>query len=234
MTKELSRIGYWASPGDEDSPYPIPVPDTPLSAPDKALLLSYLKGGATLHQYRGSSMCRICGKINGSTEKTDGMFLWPSGLAHYLEDHDVEIPQSLLIHARKHMGVAHVPTDLKPSAMFSDDFWLQWSAPVFKKKDTSPKTTRVEDIHHAQRARWGNQLKEVQEQFWDMRHYAEVLMLDLEDMEAEIIFQKQVWWVCAEPSRWRAQLQGQPDSPTYEAPKMTALLLRVAMREVTP
>lgn len=41
----------------------------------------------------GTSLCRICGQANGSAELTHGVrFVWPEGLAHYVEAHDVRLP----------------------------------------------------------------------------------------------------------------------------------------------
>jgi hypothetical protein len=55
-----------------------------------ALLSSYLRGGREHSTWMGST-CRICGKANGSRCMTDGMFVWPEGLAHYVEDHHVAL-----------------------------------------------------------------------------------------------------------------------------------------------
>lgn len=55
-------------------------------------------------------MCRVCGVRNGSAELTDGEnFVWPEGLAHYVESHDVRLPDDVLAVARR--GPAR-PVDL--------------------------------------------------------------------------------------------------------------------------
>ena len=46
----------------------------------------------------GFSPCRFCGAANGSAERTDGAYLWPEGLAHYLRDHGVRPPVSVIRH----------------------------------------------------------------------------------------------------------------------------------------
>jgi hypothetical protein len=44
----------------------------------------------------GWSSCRFCGAANGSVELTDGEhFVWPEGLAHYVSDHDVRLPDAV-------------------------------------------------------------------------------------------------------------------------------------------
>ena len=37
--------------------------------------------------YRGSSICRICGKRNGGITFVYNGWEWPSGYLHYIEDH---------------------------------------------------------------------------------------------------------------------------------------------------
>jgi hypothetical protein len=38
---------------------------------------------------RGTPLCRFCGAYNASSERTDGVYLWPDGLARYLHEHGV-------------------------------------------------------------------------------------------------------------------------------------------------
>lgn len=51
------------------------------------------------YHYKGSSPCRICGAPNGSGEygvAIDGvLYVWPSGLTHYLEVHGMIPSKSL-------------------------------------------------------------------------------------------------------------------------------------------
>jgi len=47
----------------------------------------------------GLSPCRICGRNNGSLEYTDGTYLWPQGLAHYVDEHEVRLPDEFVRHA---------------------------------------------------------------------------------------------------------------------------------------
>ena len=47
--------------------------------------------------------CRICGAQNGSLELTDGVFLWPEGLAHYVTAHAVRLPAAFVEHVRSFM-----------------------------------------------------------------------------------------------------------------------------------
>lgn len=52
-------------------------------------------------QYRGSSMCRCCGKLNGSSEFQVAIggghaWHWPNGFVHYIEVHNVRPSQAFI------------------------------------------------------------------------------------------------------------------------------------------
>lgn len=46
----------------------------------------------------GVSTCRMCGTPNGAGEFTDGVYVWPEGLAHYVQEHSVRLPAEFLAH----------------------------------------------------------------------------------------------------------------------------------------
>ena len=47
----------------------------------------------------GRSRCRICGEPKtGYLTLTDGTFLWPEGLTHYVRDHNVRLPTAFIEH----------------------------------------------------------------------------------------------------------------------------------------
>ncbi|MEV0731505.1 hypothetical protein [Polymorphospora sp. NPDC050346] len=92
--KVLRQIGYWHGPWAEEG-----WPDVRkfiASEPDaeqRRSVVAYLRSGTEFVAAAGFSLCRICGATNGSTELTDGQhFVWPAGLAHYVEAHDVRLP----------------------------------------------------------------------------------------------------------------------------------------------
>jgi len=97
----LIVIGYWADQGKPDSPYIDPHelidPDQPRD--ERFAVVDYLTRGLVARAYMGRSRCRICGDPkNGNLELTDGTFLWPEGLAHYVRDHDVRLPTAFVEH----------------------------------------------------------------------------------------------------------------------------------------
>jgi hypothetical protein len=51
--------------------------------------------------YLGDSVCRMCGRANGSADFKDGEYLWPEGLVHYVRDHHVRLPSAFVQHVLK-------------------------------------------------------------------------------------------------------------------------------------
>ena len=59
----------------------------------------YLQRGTRVNVARGLSLCRFCERRNGSAELTDRVYIWPEGLAHYVSQHDVRLPEEFVGHA---------------------------------------------------------------------------------------------------------------------------------------
>jgi hypothetical protein len=133
MSKVLRLIGYWAGPAAPDG-----LPDVRdfVSAVDSAArqpVVAYLRSGAVFVAAAGVSTCRLCGAANGSAEQTDGEhFVWPEGLAHYVEAHGVSLPDEVVAVAVAARGVApavdlewFTAAVLETGAVTIDDHW--WS-----------------------------------------------------------------------------------------------------------
>jgi hypothetical protein len=89
----LTKIGYWYSPFEVHLPMPVEDSST-LSDTDREALAAYLDAGKLHTGWRGPSPCRLCDENwNGSTCLTDGTYVWPEGLAHYVRDHRVALPE---------------------------------------------------------------------------------------------------------------------------------------------
>lgn len=59
-------------------------------------------GPQIITSYRGFSTCRMCDKMpNGSSCIGDDKFIWPSGFAHYIEEHSVRPPKEFIDHVRE-------------------------------------------------------------------------------------------------------------------------------------
>ena len=98
MTKVLRLIGYWDGPA---VPEGLPdvcdfvVADAEITV--QRSVAAYLRSGTVFVAAAGVSDCRLCGAANGSTEQTDGEhFVWPEGLAHYVEQHGVRLPDEVV------------------------------------------------------------------------------------------------------------------------------------------
>lgn len=105
-------IGYWAGLGGGGiwpDPHDFVDPAWDLSA--RALVAEHLVRGTRVNVYRGLSPCRFCGRQNGSAELTDGQYCWPEGLADYIVDHDVRLPDEFVAHVR---SARHTRTDSRP------------------------------------------------------------------------------------------------------------------------
>jgi hypothetical protein len=92
----LRLIGYW-----DDR---LHVCDFVRSDADPAaqrMVVAYLRSGTVVAVSAGFSVCRICRIRNGSSELTDGDFVWPEGLAHYVEEHGVQLPPEVIAAAER-------------------------------------------------------------------------------------------------------------------------------------
>jgi len=95
-------IGYWKPPrGPNLKNLPDPSsfidPDMEQDFADKTARV--LEMGATFVQWRGPSSCRICGVRNEAKCLTfDGTWVWPEGLAHYVQAHRVRLHSDFIFY----------------------------------------------------------------------------------------------------------------------------------------
>lgn len=139
-------LGYWHSTNEGGEQYPDPskMQDPEFwKTRDKAAVIEYLKAGRDCNHYRGFSGCRICKRILGMYEMTDGVWCWPEMLEHYIEAHDVILPEEFIIHVAKGIKLLPCQTEVHLLAMgvkpyaeqegrkyfnFHPDetFWVEW------------------------------------------------------------------------------------------------------------
>ena len=155
-------IGYWCGaterPPDEDERWPDPrdLIDESWSNQERGLVASYLEHGFKPWAFMGHSECRLCGTLNGSAEFTDGVYLWPEGLAHYVREHSVKLPAEVRAHVRRRYGeLGSLDADRDWSAEYPDrdfpesateqfaDFERGWDGmqTLFVDRDWWPKVT---------------------------------------------------------------------------------------------
>lgn len=85
----MKQIGYWRKRIDSKENLPWPE-EGHLPNETKQKVSEYLNNGKEHAAYMGCSTCRICGKWgNGSTDLTDGEFIWPEGYSHYITEHNI-------------------------------------------------------------------------------------------------------------------------------------------------
>jgi hypothetical protein len=138
----MHLIGYWlASLKDLQFCHPREVAGD-LAPEVRKRLADYLDGGDFWNGYLGYSWCRFnCGIPNnamGSTELTDGHWVWPAGLSHYVRVHNITLPDEFIAHVLTHdpphnrigqprsenFGPLAHGTKERPSL----DFWRAWCA----------------------------------------------------------------------------------------------------------
>lgn len=112
---KLILIGYWR---DDAGNWPDPTHfiDPSWDDIDRQMVAAYLSRGFYARNYMGFSACRICGKDNGAHEYSDGTYVWPEGLSHYVEDHGVRLPEKFVDHALRQ--AEHLET-----AERDEDWW---------------------------------------------------------------------------------------------------------------
>lgn len=106
-------LGYWYMDEAHINPantyaeflYSLPDPrdfvDPTWDAAERAMVLDHLRVATTFGAWKGISGCRICECSNGSRCLTfDGSWVFPQGLAHYVETHGVRLPQEFVDHVR--------------------------------------------------------------------------------------------------------------------------------------
>jgi hypothetical protein len=96
----MRGLGYWFMRGSDPTlPLPQRFVDPAWSRDERAAVLAYLRSGRVWRSFMGCSYCRICGQEDramGCADLTDGEWVWPEGLAHYVEQHDVRLPQEFV------------------------------------------------------------------------------------------------------------------------------------------
>lgn len=97
---KLILIGYWEGPETDHSwPSPEELIDQSWDPEERELVGFYLSTGMVSMGCMGFSRCRLCDRPNGNLELSDGEFVWPDGLSHYVREHSVRLPEPFVAHA---------------------------------------------------------------------------------------------------------------------------------------
>jgi hypothetical protein len=123
MTARL--LGYWKA-SLRDS-YALPQHfEASLPPAVRKSIVAYLDSAPIVNQTRGHSYCRYgCGD-NGSAERTDGEWVWPTGLSHYVKVHNVALPREFIDHIERTTPPSGAGTG-DPHIRADENDWLCWS-----------------------------------------------------------------------------------------------------------
>jgi hypothetical protein len=95
----LIAVGFWADYAHPCWPDPHELVDHDYGVSERQDVAGYLERGDVVEVYRGWSWCRICGyDRNGHADLSDGTYLWPEGLAHYVREHHLRLPGKFTAH----------------------------------------------------------------------------------------------------------------------------------------
>lgn len=97
-------IGYWYSEREPDLPKPQDYVDVTWDKDECEKVANYLDAGERVISWMGYSDCRFCGKDNGVSCLSDGIYIWPEGFGHYLRAHHVKPPKEFIEHVLKMIG----------------------------------------------------------------------------------------------------------------------------------
>jgi hypothetical protein len=95
-TGDLQPVGFWYSEWEPWLPHPAEAVAPDWSHTERAAVIDYLLRPEDVQQFLGLSPCRICNRAVGSQEFTDGTWVWPEGLVHYLDVHEVRPPDDFV------------------------------------------------------------------------------------------------------------------------------------------
>jgi hypothetical protein len=85
----MRAVGFWWSEFEPWWPHPRDFFAPDWSPEERAAVVEHLLRPAAAQHAHGVSHCRVCGGANGSGEFTDGVWVWPQGLVHYVLRHSV-------------------------------------------------------------------------------------------------------------------------------------------------
>ena len=137
----LKCIGFWKGLGrNHDYFQPDWLTQPGCAKEDLKSILAYLGMGHTCRVYLGYDECRFPGCTDGdrigSTELTDGDWVWPEGLGHHVERHSVILPEEIRAKLRQCVwGVSSADRELALHFRYRGfdydrTFWIDWSLKV--------------------------------------------------------------------------------------------------------
>ena len=114
MNKRI--FGHWSEGSEGLKEVKLQQDGTFKGTEEYFLVLKFLNNPDSKKHYKGMSICRVCGIQNGSAENHRAGYVWPEGYAHYITEHNVKPPKSVIDLALK---LYPLKTVKKPNQEFS-------------------------------------------------------------------------------------------------------------------
>lgn len=139
---ELIAIGYWREEEGSGASFPEPqmLKTDAYSPATREAIGRYLDSGAVFMEYLGFSFCRFrCGIPDtalGTADLSDGHWVWPQGLSHYVREHQLRLPEEFVQFMADGDWMRPGPLSLPSLIPLPDggtripvthEFWIQWS-----------------------------------------------------------------------------------------------------------
>ena len=136
----LRTIGYWTDSEGHGGKYihPRDLVDPSWEASRRSRIVMYLRSGVKVYSEVGFSYCRFEGGPPdiemGCWELSDGAYIWPQGLAIYVERYHVRLPNTFIRHMAKrnfsittHLDMGAIER-VRNGGAVSNFFWKAWCA----------------------------------------------------------------------------------------------------------
>ena len=130
----LKLIGYWTDTKYHGMEWihPKDLVDPKWEFDRRSSIVTYLRSGIFLCAELGYSYCRFEGGPPdcemGDSELTDGVWVWPKGLAIYVERYHIRLPDEFIRHMEKKNF--SIPEDLDVhnlnNSRYDVTFWKTW------------------------------------------------------------------------------------------------------------
>ena len=127
----LKGIGYWrGGQGDDVLPDPRLLVGANYNKMEQNMIVKYLRSGVVVNSELGYSWCRFRGgppeREMGSSDISDGKYVWPEGLWHYVDKYHVKLPSTFIAFIALNNYTIKW-TGASDAELFYDfDEWIEW------------------------------------------------------------------------------------------------------------
>ena len=114
----IKRVGYWWTEEGSDLPHPKNFVDLSWDEDEKRRVLDYISHCyQPPYAFAGYSWCRMgCEGVPsdiGTQDLTDGTYVFPEGLVHYIKSHNLKPEQDFISHIKANNFTVPELTELK-------------------------------------------------------------------------------------------------------------------------